>query len=261
MSSRRKLNEVVFCKWTPKSAYLLGQFKAGANFSIYKNGTIHNIVINTTNLQHLIKMQLLLGSDHRIVYDNSNKRIHGGKASMRFHFGLSNKFVFQDLRRYGFIALGKCAPNAAAPFPRDIPKELTPHYIRGYFDERCTPMLNKNRSVLSISGITKEFLVELSNVIADEIGIPARTIYQKQGMKRKKARSYFMVYSGNDRIAKIFKYLYLFVPSSLYCVERYHRFSRILNLEEDYANIDVDLDVKSLYLLGCTTATASKNCR
>lgn len=74
---KRRINEILFRSdgLTPRAAYLLGIFKASLNFSFNRKenngkqlGYLNNVTISTKDLHQLIKIQILLDSDHKIDF-------------------------------------------------------------------------------------------------------------------------------------------------------------------------------------------------
>lgn len=237
----RRINECVFSTWNPKSAYLLGVFKGGANFQDDGSG----FAFSSTDLQEIIKIQILLDSNHRIWFDHKIKsRYKNGSA--RFQLHIRNQLLINDLRTKGFpIAFHKGSAKLLAPIPEHLPSELLSHFIRGFIDERSSIFKSRGLTTLKIHYASKPFLLFLSNLFTDLLGLPARTIHKAKGKE-----SYSVKYTGYRQVGAIFKYLYFFneVPG-LYRTKTYINFCKALGYEEDYENLDIELDLQSLVLL------------
>lgn len=239
MFTRRRIDENIFLKWSPKMAYLLGQFKAGANLQKKYDG-LH---ISTTNLAHLIKVQNLLASDHKIYFDSKIKdRYKNGSARYSFHF--RNKAILGDLKRRGFVAVEDVSAKNSAPFPEDIPDKLIPDYVRGFFDERCSIFFDKKAPVLKIHYASGDFLEQVSDLLNNKINTPKRKIH-----KHSNRESYYMKYNGFEQGRAIFNFLYLFVPEGLFCLEKHLQFCSVMGYQKDYSSIDINTDIETLFII------------
>ena len=242
---RRKIHESIFNKatpWDPLKAYLLGQFKAGCNLQKKLDG----FQISSTNLQHLIKLQVWLRSNHKIFFNEKQKAKYVN-GSVIYTLHVRNKLIISDLRRLGFVASQDKSAKNNARIPEDMPSALLPHFLRGFLDERGHAMAEsrggKNYKVYSAD---KAFLETISALFCDKYSIPSRTVY-----KHKAHESYYIKYSGSVQLQRIFNFLYLDFPiSSGTCdVSVYAKFCKTLGFECNYENIDLEFDMKSLYLL------------
>jgi len=249
---RRRIYESIFNKavpWSPVKAYLLGQFKAGCNLQKKENG----FQISSTNLHHLIKIQIWLRSNHKIYFNLKQKqRYKKGSAIYTFH--VRNALMISDLKLLGFVAAQERSAKNNAPMPISMPKSLLPHYLRGFLDERGHPMLDKRgMKRYRLNYPSSSFLREVVDILESATGIRprglARTIH-----KHRIHNSYNVNFNGDNQLRKIFNYLYLdnAIPLSLYNLAVYTKFCDVLGFDSNFQKIDLMLDIKSLYVLHAT---------
>jgi intein-encoded DNA endonuclease-like protein len=119
----KKLNENFFKKWSPEMAYVLGFFAADGCMLKNKRGA-HFIEFQITDIDLLIKIQKLLGSDHKIA--KRNLRINWKTA---YHLRIGSKIIFSDLLNLGFTP--RKSKKIKLP---NIPDKYFRHFTRGYFD-------------------------------------------------------------------------------------------------------------------------------
>jgi len=246
---RRRIYESLFNKavpWSPLKAYLLGQFKAGCNLQKRENG----FQISSTDLHQLIKIQIWLRSNHKICFNLKQKQNYkSGSAIYTMH--IRNQLLLSDLKRLGFVATQDKSAKNNAPIPADMPKELLPHFLRGFLDERGHPMLEKKGSRrYRINYAVGEFLKEVVDILENATGIKPRGLARaihKYGTKN----SFYTVFNGDVQLRKIFNYLYLgdSIPLSLYNLSTYMKFCEVLGFDSSYEKINLNLDIKSLYVL------------
>jgi hypothetical protein len=119
----KKKNENFFKKWSPEMAYVLGFFAADGCM-IKNKRRAHFIEFQITDKDILLKIQKLLGSDHKISKRNMQV---GWKTVYRLQIG--SKVIFNDLLNFGFTP----RKSKIIKLP-EIPGEYFRHFVRGYFD-------------------------------------------------------------------------------------------------------------------------------
>jgi intein-encoded DNA endonuclease-like protein len=123
MPIAKKINENFFKKWSPEMAYVLGFFAADGCMMKNRRGT-HFIEFQITDKDILVKIQKLLGSDHKIA--ERNLKINW-KTAYRLQIG--SKIIFSDLLNLGLTP----RKSKTIKLP-NIPDKYFRHFARGYFD-------------------------------------------------------------------------------------------------------------------------------
>ena len=180
-------------------AYVLGFFAADGCMTQNKRGG-HFIEFHITDKDILEKMQLVLGSDHKI---SVRKRNDAWKKAYRLQIG--SKEMFQDLLKLGMTPQKSSTLN----FPQ-VPKGYLADFVRGYFDGDGNVYANryqrKGRKKLSrtlLTGFTsgsRDFLEELDKNLKEKAGILGGSLFSR--------KTYFRLHYSVTDSCKLYQLMY-----------------------------------------------------
>lgn len=135
---------------TPEKAYWLGFLYADG--SVNKITNTLRINLSTTDEEHLIKFKNFLEAEKTEI--KRNDKIENGKTYEISYFQISDEELINDLINKG------CIPNKtyslSFPDQKILPKELSFHFIRGFFDGDGSIYFDnkRNRICINFTGST-----------------------------------------------------------------------------------------------------------
>ena len=202
---------------TQEKAYWLGFLFADGN--VYKKRNSYYIKLSVCDKEVIERFKQDISAEYPITVTYSNNRINP-----LYSITICSKKMGLDLIDKG------CVPckSLILEFPKNIPKWLNRHFIRGYFDgDGCVCVYNKKYTHTCLSGVknyvykriainicgTKEFLSKLCSII--NIG----HVYKE---KRKTANCYRLECQDKKRIMRLYNYLYY--KSSFCLYKKYAKF-------------------------------------
>lgn len=124
MVNKYKLNENFLdnldCQ---EKAYFLGIMYADGNIYNYKNSYRCSLSQCEKYKDVIYKIKEILDAEQPVYVKKTT-------GQLQYHLVLYNSHLCRKLIQYG------CIPNKSLilRFPKNIPEELMPHFIRGYFD-------------------------------------------------------------------------------------------------------------------------------
>lgn len=197
-SKKYNVNEDYFEKInTPNKAYWLGFLYADGCILIRernkKKSYVLELSLNADDTLHLEKFKMSLKSNTPI----KNKTIKDKYKACKIN--ICNKKICEDLIKLG------CTPRKSLTltFPTEdqVPKELIPHFIRGYLDgDGC--VYNNGEGYVSLSFVgTQSFLESIQNIMYDKFGL-TKTILKEKG------QAYQCAWKGKGNLKTWFDYLY-----------------------------------------------------
>lgn len=197
-SNKYTLNEDYFETInTPNKAYWLGFLYADGCILVRERNKKKSYILELSlcedDVLHLEKLKMSLKSNTPIKY----KTIKDKYKACRIN--ICNKKICTDL-----INLG-CTPRKSLTltFPNEnqVPKELIPHFIRGYLDgDGCVYNNGEGKTSLSFVG-TKTFLESIQDIMYDKFGLTKTTL-------REKGQAYQCSWGGKGNLKTWFDYLY-----------------------------------------------------
>lgn len=198
------INHDYFKAWSRNMAYIFGLWCADGNISMKNNNYQFSITLHKNDNYLLQRILNEMNSEHKI-YDNKD-------GSCRFIIG--SKTICQDIISIG----GKENKSLDLCFP-EVPQEVMPDFIRGYFDgDGC---VYKNGNAYSILG-TKEFLNTLSKVLKQE-NIQISNIRQHHPELGVNNNCYKLgIYKTKEAI-KFSEYIYTEIEGLLWLERKYKR--------------------------------------
>src|SRR5690242_19170350 len=119
----REVNQRFFQTWSPEMAYVLGFFAADGNMIKNKRGG-HFIGFYSNDEELLVSIRSALGSNHKIGVLNRLPPEH-----VAYQLQIGSKQFFSDL-----IGLGMTERKSLTLMLPQVPHNLFPHFVRGYFD-------------------------------------------------------------------------------------------------------------------------------
>lgn len=163
----KRINHHAFSEYTEESAYWAGFLASDGNLRVSGKG--HKCVrlyLGIKDLGHLQKFKEFLQSDHKIATPEKYLR-----CSMEF----VSETIYDDLVEKYTLTPRK---SMTYRFPEQVPEELTPHFVRGYFDgDGCVYESFMNRNSLTASyGVTmlgtEDFVRKVSEVVEPHLSRP-----------------------------------------------------------------------------------------
>jgi len=203
-------------------AYVLGFFAAdGAMYRTKQGGYYIDFGITDEGL--LLKIQALLGSDHKI-----SVRQRGPVWKPLYRLQIGSKILFEDLATLGFVQ----AKSKAMVFP-DVPASALRHFVRGYFDgdgHVSRTVFHKNDRPHPVHGLisgftcgSENFLKKLRNELKEWGSLGSGTLYFNRGFR--------LCYATTDSI-NLYKFMYY--DSMDLCLERKRRiFEEFLDIHSN----------------------------
>ena len=158
------INENYFDKIdTQNKAYFLGLlWSDGCNF-VKKNAII--LSLQETDKHILDSFNKEIESNRPLRFENRNDKNPNWKNA--YILRINNEHMSHVLESYGMVQ----NKSLILEFPKKLPKELYPHFIRGYFDgDGCIPYSMVDYSTNMVG--TKEVLSEFQKIL-DKQGIKA----------------------------------------------------------------------------------------
>lgn len=201
----------------PNKAYLLGFITADGAIT----GKKHNPCTNCSIEIHKKDIDLIKFAQQEI---NPKAAItecnYNNKTNVKISF--SSIYLANSLKKYGIV------PNKSKIIKR-VPKEYIPNnllkfYFRGLIDgDGC---IHKNGGISIYSG-SEDFIKDVQNILAEEIGVPKLKIYY--------GTTYFISwYSKKDR-QQFFDYLYKDCLNDTFYYKR--KYERLLNSLQDNTEV------------------------
>ena len=181
---------------TPNKAYWLGFLYADGciNQRMKKDKISYTleITLQKDDVLHLEKMKMSLKSNAPIKYKTIKNQYEACRLT------ICNKKICEDLIKLG------CTPRKSLiltfPTEEQVPKELIPHFIRGYLDGDGCVFNKDGQSSISFIG-TKDFLNSIQEVVYVELGLTKTSIGQK-------GKAYQCQWAGFGNLKSWFDYLY-----------------------------------------------------
>lgn len=207
-SSRRErkyaLNESYFNRIdSEEKAYWLGFIVADGCLYHHKTSYDIQFSLSLDDFDHMIKFAEAIGSEKiPEVKDQEDKQIT--------FFRVSSKKMFNDLLNLGVTS----NKTGNEHFP-DIPKEMTPHFIRGYFDgDGCISYYDvEDPYTFNIVCASKDFLSDIAKNIFNSIG---------ETLVPYKVRNHAYIINSVAKRKNYFIYKYIYKNSSV-SLERKHK--------------------------------------
>lgn len=161
---------------TPNKAYWLGFLYAdGCVSERHKKGKtsyILELTLAEKDIFHLEKLKMCLKSNAPIKHRIIKNKYEACRIT------ICNKKICEDLIKLG------CTPRKSLtltfPTEEQVPKELIPHFIRGYLDgDGC--VYNNGKGEVSISFVgTDSFLISIQDIMYKEFGL-TKTVLKNKG--------------------------------------------------------------------------------
>lgn len=115
---------------TEEKAYWLGFIYADGYITLRKNGNLFGLTLSITDKNHLKKIKNSLNADVPIHVYSPSRKSTNYSANKYARIQFFGEKICNDLIRQGVFA----HKTAILEPPKNIPKDLISHFIRGYFD-------------------------------------------------------------------------------------------------------------------------------
>lgn len=185
----------------------------------------YKISFSSNDYAHLEDIKKAVGSNTKLYREKKD-----GEYINCYDLCLYSKKIFFDIMKLG----GKTRKSNTLEFP-EIPRNLLPDFIRGYFDGDGSLFVvsykaTKNGKVYhelrsNFTSGNKKFIEAIRKNLADEIGLPLKIIGQYGPHQ-------FKLGYGTKNTIKLIKYLYY--PGHKLSLGRKANFIRIHNIEQYY---------------------------
>lgn len=208
---KHKVNSNFFKTWSPEMAYLLGFI--GADGNICHSGRAHVLHIACDDKDIIEKIKPILNYEGPIY----QKMRDNGKIS--YSLRICDQIIFNDLQK-----LGITERKSLTFTPPKIPKNLTRHFIRGYFDGDGSVSLRNipyaSRLVVDFytaSQPMSEFLYwKIKQLLKEKYNGKIRIAMAHQ------KTPYYRIHLGQESASKLFTYMYKDV--NFYLERKYKKF-------------------------------------
>lgn len=208
---KKEINENIFKKIdTEEKAYWLGFLYADGCVSSGDRNDIE-LSLQLSDKEHLQKFKEFLGFGGKLITD-----------SYRCRVSFKNKTIKSDLIKLG------CTPKKSLtlkfPSNEQVPKELIPHFIRGYLDGDgciCCTQKTKNVNILGTKNILEN--------ICDYSKLPKERIYKSTSKSDKIFR---LELNSKKDILNFCKYVYK--DATIYMERKYKKYKMLIEFFADY---------------------------
>lgn len=231
-----------------EKAYVLGFFFADG----YNSGTQVSFTQTIQDEDILIKINKVMNSEVPIY--KYSKKIGQDIKVLNF----SSREMCQDLNNLGGIK----NKSLFLEFPDYLPKELIPHFIRGYFDGDGCIWNGKRKKMVVKDSSRKEgfrerivhnvkftftgynkFIESIQNYLLESGVVKKKTKLNYSKAKDPKNNTCYKVctmeYSGRGQIKKLFELLY--TNATIYGNRKYNKFKEILCATEEKSSDETEL--------------------
>jgi hypothetical protein len=193
-------------------AYWLGFMYADGFISLNNNQKNVGISLGEKDLLHLDKFK----NDIKATYPIKHYQSYGyGVVVDYVRLLMTSEKMFDDLANKG------CCENKSLtlvfPTEQQVPKTLTPHFIRGYFDGDGSFAKCRQGYQVKICG-TQEFLRELLKQMN----------FQDQKLYKRHKNNFYCSVGGKQQVIKIGDYLYK--DATIFLERKHSRYLDLLNL-------------------------------
>lgn len=179
---------------TPLKAYVLGFMYADG----YVTGNRFGIKLKSSDKDFLVQIKDILKSGHKVgtyIQDTQYGRVE------YCSFNVNNPKMVNDLIKQGVVY----NKSKILKFPTHLPRELLPHFIRGYFDGDGSVYKCKSKSGCGI-GISFVGTEDVLNGILNEF---KGVINTKASVRKYPGKEiYDLKIGGRTNVKKLYQYLY-----------------------------------------------------
>ena len=194
---------------TPDKAYWLGIMYADGNVSQFNN----EISLRLKDEEHIYKFKEALGATNHKVIEHIDKRFES--LPKIYIFAIKDRQLKNSLIKWG------CTPKKSLTIKDlpNIPRKLTSHFLRGYFDGDGSLHWLKGTKNFRISFVgTKDFLEELKKELGATVSI----------QQHKGNQSCYLQIAGRQQVPRILNYLYKDSKESIRLDRKYNLYKECL---------------------------------
>jgi len=169
MAGQAKCKPTFFAAWNAPEAWLAGLIWAdGCLMTDPRNGHSHVLIV-TTDEPMAVDAAGIAGTDYHRKPPSKKGRLH------TFTVRIGSRFVIERLRELGLTP----RKSLTCEFP-ELPAEVVPAFIRGYFDGDGSVSVYRNKNIRSLNhhgrlivhfAGSAPFLTRLRHVLAERAGI------------------------------------------------------------------------------------------
>jgi intein-encoded DNA endonuclease-like protein len=213
---------------TEEKAYLLGLLYADG----YNNEKEGNVILTLQDkdVDLLNKISIVMNNENNLRFISKEKQRKEGKNDRDcYQYSMYSKKISKDLANLGCIQ----SKTFKIEFPNDnqLPKHLTNHFIRGYFDGDGSIYSAKRKNNwkdnygFNIIG-TLSLLADIQKILVNELGLN----FTKMNTIKNKDAAYnikYITYGGLNNCIKIKNYLYK--DATIYMDRKFDKFNNIIN--------------------------------
>lgn len=212
LHKRYLVNENFFKTWSNDMAYILGLWyadghitKGGSQKSVY----VFSIALHNDDSEILSQIMNKMNSTYKILQHSETVKC----------FKINSKTIYEDI-----VALGGCERKSLKlSFPKSIPDEFVPDFIRGYFDGDGCISYHSNMKAFRTTIVCgcKEFLEEFHNKLKI---LDSTLMGQISFQKNDHTGIYHLTFYKHDTL-KFANIIYK-NPQSLYLKRKYDGFEK-----------------------------------
>lgn len=148
---------------TEEKAYWLGFLYADGYIRERKSGNSLEVKLSVKDRDHLLLFRKCIGSNHLIKEGQNKVKYKGGiSTSDMVHLAMYSSKLVNSIKKQGFHSRKTFTiekPN--------IEKEMTPHFIRGYFDGDGSFSFNKSKYIIKTQIVSAS--EQFQRFIVDEL--------------------------------------------------------------------------------------------
>lgn len=196
-SNTKKINEEVFNKLNPESAYVLGYIFTDGNLVLNKKNNTYFLQIYSKYKYQLENIKTILQSEAKIQH-RTLKKYNNKIQGEIFWLHIGNQKVIKALLQLGMVS----DKNQEIKFP-NIPENLISHFIRGCWTGSGCVTLDGTTLLSQITIGSIDFMKSIEYEL-NKSGLKKRNIYKNSQSKKP---SYVIRYATRES-EKLYKYLY-----------------------------------------------------
>lgn len=210
-SKKYNIDENYFSKInSPNKAYWLGFLYADGCVLKTQKSYILELSLKSEDRTHLEKFKMCLKSNVPIKDRIIKEKYHACRIA------ICNKKICEDLIKLG------CVPKKSLilkfPTEEQVPKDLIPHFIRGYFDGDGCVYNDSDLKKMSVSFVgTEDFLISLQEIVNKELGLSKVSIRNSCG------KAYDCSWNGIPNAKTRFDYFYNY-DDIIYLQRKFEKF-------------------------------------
>lgn len=203
-----KVRENFFREWSTVMAYVLGYIVADGCVISTRSGSSHILNITSADLEHLLKIRKVMGSEHAI-----SRKGNGSNEKCYYSLQIRNQSIAKDL-----FCLGIKPRKSYDLEYFKVPIEFFADFARGFFDGDGTVYIYFVNGTPQIKAgfvsASEKFLSGFNKDLSRALGISEKRIHKKIDKRGSRVATYYTYYYIDD-CAKLQNLFYAHNPDIL----------------------------------------------